>query len=386
MKLNFSYEMRLGRTFVSHIVGLEFNGPVGKIQMIPKGEEVYIDDDEWHWENNSIDVDILINGKQADSIDEVKAAMTGAQLVPEKGGFDWLYWTEKWSDRAIVEDLSNVVDKSIKLTALTIEDGEESWDIPKETFEGIWFGSCSDMIENYENSPYLEDDDYYDEDDEDEDDEDDDDDEDDVDINAYVQQLLLSSLAAKGDAEAQFKLGMKIWADEYDLKRAQGWLEKSAQQGYVDAMTYLALICTDESIADDDKAYEWSQKVVNNNNATERDKATCMRILGEICSGDPDSKYFDLDKAYEWSQKVVNNNSADEQDKVMCMNVLGDIYSGDPDSKYFDLDKAVEWYQKSLSIDEDDRIKDKLKKLNARKKRKESKARRSAAGKKKKQC
>ena len=230
MKLNFSYEMRLGRTFVSHIVGLEFNGPVGKIEMIPMWEEVYIDDDEWHWENNSIDVDILINGKQADSIDEVKAAMTGAQLVPKEGGFNWLYWTEKWSDRAIVEDLSNVVDKSIKLTALTIEDGEESWDIPKETFEGIWFGSCSDMIENYENSPYLEDDDYYDEDDDDEDDEDDDDEDDEDDAEELSIEYIASQLKELEYTQKLLEKSMVPFSDEKVIKltddNVEGWADR----------------------------------------------------------------------------------------------------------------------------------------------------------------
>ncbi len=194
MKLIFSYEMKLWQTFVSYIDELEFNGPAGKIEIIVKGEnEIY--DDEWQWENNSADVDILINDKQADSIDEIKAAMTGSVLDPKKCNFSWLYNTEKWSDRDIVKDLRNVVDERIELKALTIEDGEASWDIPKEAFEGILFGHCSDMIENYDDEDDYYEDWYYGDDDEDE--EDDDDDEEECDEKEKNEMTTMDDIIAK---------------------------------------------------------------------------------------------------------------------------------------------------------------------------------------------
>ncbi len=134
-------------------------------------------------------------------------------------------------------------------------------------------------------------------------------------VNGKVQlkvETELEKRAAKGDAEAQYDLGITIWSDEQDLKKAQGWLEKSAQQGYVDAMGALALLYTDVSTADDDKAYEWSKKVISSNLASKEDKAQCMGILGGLCSGDSDSKYYDIDKAIEWYEKSLEMEENDQ--------------------------------------------------------------------------
>lgn len=118
------------------------------------------------------------------------------------------------------------------------------------------------------------------------------------DKNDYVQMAtLLVPLAAKGNKEAQYLLGLAYKEGagvDKNLTLAKSWLKKSAEQGYADAQNDLALLYANEG--NFGQFFEWAQKSATQGNArgqlflgiyyqNEEEQDTALMWLDKACQG-----------------------------------------------------------------------------------------------------
>ncbi len=150
----------------------------------------------------------------------------------------------------------------------------------------------------------------------------------------------LQKAAARGDADAQYKLG-RIYAVgdgvPKDSSKAVEWYQKAAAQGNADAENNLGwAYANGEGVPKDvSKAIEWFHK------AAAQGDADAQYRLGRIyAKGDGVPR--DVSKAVEWYQKAAVQGHSDAQ-----VSLGGAYFNGGGVSK--DLSKAVEWFQKAAA-------------------------------------
>jgi|GEM_PF-872635 len=185
----------------------------------------------------------------------------------------------------------------------------------------------------------------------------------------------LQDLAAKGDAKAQFELGMRYASGQsirQDFSQAYSWWLKSAGQGYVDAQYYLAqLLSAGQGVARDSQAaLVWYIR------AAEQNHVDAQFAVGKIFAWGTDNVKQDFAEALKWWRKAADNGSAraqfnlglsyadgngvDKDDNqafawwkkaadqgvAEAQNNLGILYEGG-NGRAKDLSEAEKWYHKA---------------------------------------
>ena len=149
---------------------------------------------------------------------------------------------------------------------------------------------------------------------------------------------LFSNAAERGDAEAQYQLGIAYSNGEgvaKDLTKAFDWTRKAAEQGHAGAQFSLGdAYSNGEGVAKDPtKAFDWYRK------AAEQGHARAQANLGfSYHAGEGVAK--DLTKAFDWTRKAAEQGYARAQANLGVF-----YYNGYGVAK--DLIKAVEWTRKA---------------------------------------
>ncbi|MGA9342724.1 MAG: tetratricopeptide repeat protein [Rhodanobacteraceae bacterium] len=122
-------------------------------------------------------------------------------------------------------------------------------------------------------------------------------------------------LAARGDAEAQYRLGRMYEFGEgvaADMPQAMIWLRKSAEQGNAFAQTELGIIYAtgDGGVSRDDaQAVAWLRKGANQGNATAEYNLGAMYAKGQGVT-------TDYARAVTWYRKAADQGIVDAQFKM----------------------------------------------------------------------
>ncbi len=167
--------------------------------------------------------------------------------------------------------------------------------------------------------------------------------------NPDSEQYQTFLLAEEGNAKAQYELGLLYWEDnELDefhsytreqKKKALEWIEKSANQNYVEAQIKLGDIYLDgEYVSRDENrikiAVEWYEKAANKGNTEAQYK------LAERYYRSYDVKNHV--KALSWYEKSANQGNVDAQFRAGYM-----YHSGE--GTVINYTKAFNWYTKSAN-------------------------------------
>ena len=126
------------------------------------------------------------------------------------------------------------------------------------------------------------------------------------------------ALAEKGDDESQFKLG-KIYGRGWlgvtkDYKQAIYWLEKAAQQGHVEAQSYLGRLyfCTVGFKEDCEQAFYWFEKAAVQGDSDAQFNLGYMYFNGKGVKRD-------YEQAIYWTKKAMAQGHADAQHNLDAM-------------------------------------------------------------------
>lgn len=139
---------------------------------------------------------------------------------------------------------------------------------------------------------------------------------------------IFEDVASKGNSEYQYLLGSAYLNGEtgisQDLERAKYWLEKSANQGWVDAQMELVGLYLygkgDTFKKDNKKAFYWTEQAAKYNHVGSQQTLAIMYFDG---LGVP----VDLSKFLYWTQKAANNGEPVAQYNLglVHMNALPEV-------------------------------------------------------------
>lgn len=150
----------------------------------------------------------------------------------------------------------------------------------------------------------------------------------------FAQQKNIVTLrheAEEGIAASQYELGMKYFENDNLLDVGAEWIEKSANQGYIDAEHFLGILYRAGKgvTQDNEKAIYWLEK------AATKGKSSAQKDLGSL--------YLMINKDTEaelWLRKAAIQNEKD------ALFLIGFLYeSGRGVNK--DLEEAKKWFKKA---------------------------------------
>jgi TPR repeat protein len=163
-------------------------------------------------------------------------------------------------------------------------------------------------------------------------------------VPSYVVRNRASKLedaARKGDAEAQFRLGLNYRSGDdgfpKDQVQAWTWIRKAAQRGNVAAQTTLAFALANGSgvTKDDAEAVSWYRKAALQGNAIGQSYLGAMLIAGRGTKADPV-------EAATWYRKAA------EQGDAQAQLILGAMYE-EGFGVAQDKTEAAAWYRKAAA-------------------------------------
>lgn len=156
--------------------------------------------------------------------------------------------------------------------------------------------------------------------------------------NHTLEYKLNSSSAEKGDATAQFNLGLNYYKGqgvEQNYTEAAKYFRKAAEQGNADAQCYLGVMYAKAQGVDPDyaEAVKWSRKAANQGDSQAQFNLGVMYAKGQGVAKDES-------EAFKWYRKAAEQGNADAQ------NNLGVMYDNGQGVEQ-DYAEAVKWYRKA---------------------------------------
>lgn len=156
----------------------------------------------------------------------------------------------------------------------------------------------------------------------------------------------LQLLAQKGDAKAQFRLGMHYQTGigiDKDLDNAEHFYLKAASQGYAEAQCELGNLykrgiykTETGNVKNIPEAFKWLKKAAENGYCEAQESLSTMYSFGDLPSGIEKNEY----EAFKWALKAA------EQCNLTSMSAVAARYRDGRGVKA-NVAKALEWYVRS---------------------------------------